>query len=143
MKQEPPGRSTNSTAGPLPTASRSRSPSASVPHPSFETGVSAPSIPVIAMTAVASACATAAWDTITPCSSLIIFFEVRLHPAFFAHAANEPLVERIRRIHAAVTQQMIHGDDFADHGQILARVQRDGHERELDVEQRGALLIES
>src|SRR5882762_9374621 len=63
VKHEPPGRSTKSTAGPGPTASRSRSPSSAVPQPSLEIGVSTPSMPVIAVTASTMAFATAACET--------------------------------------------------------------------------------
>ena len=38
---------------------------------------------------------------------------------------------------------MRHRDDFANHREVLARIERHRHERQLDVEQLGALLIES
>src|SRR6267142_63388 len=143
VKHEPPGRSTKSTAGPPPAASRSRSPSSAVPQPSLEIGVSAPSMPVIAVTASTIAFATAACDTMTPRSSLIIFLEVTLHPALLPHAPNQALVARVRRVHTAVAQQVSHRDDFADHGQILPRIERHCHEWQLDIEQLRALLIEA
>src|SRR6185503_4965917 len=143
VRHDPPGRSTNNTAGRSPTARRSRSPSASLSHPSLLIGTSAPSIPVMTVTAETSAWAIAAWDTITPRSgSLIVLLEVLLHRAFFAHAADQPFVEVLRRIDAAVAQQVVHRDHLTDHGQVLAGVQRDRDERQLGVEQLGFLQIE-
>src|SRR6267378_2382999 len=144
VRQEPPGRSTNSTAGCDPAAWRSRSPSASLSQPSLLTGTSAPSIPVMVATAETSAWATPEWDTITPRSgSLIVFLEVLLRRPFFAHAADQPVVEGVRRIDAAIAQQVVHREHFADHRQVLAGVQRHGKERQLDVEQLGFLTVES
>src|ERR1051325_2989211 len=141
-QHEPPRKPTQRHAGPCPTASRNRSPSASVPQPSFETGVSTPSMPVIAVTAATSACATAACDTMTPRSSLIVFLEVLLRPALVAHPANQPLVEPVGGSDAAVAEEMVRGDPFADNRQILPGVQRHRHERQRHVEQLGLLLIE-
>src|SRR5713226_4968495 len=107
VRQDPPGRSTNSTAGPLPTACVSRSASASVPHPSLDTGVNAPSIPVMTVTALTRACATAACDTMTPRNgeeSLIIFLQILLHLSLLPHAPNQPFIERVRRVDSAVAQ---------------------------------------
>src|SRR5258705_214958 len=144
VRQEPPGRSTNNTAGRSPTACRSRSPSASLSHPSLLTGTRAPSIPVMSVTAETSAWATPEWETITPRSgSLIVLLEVLLQLTLFTHAADQPVVERVRRIDAAVAQQVIHRDHFADHRQVLARVQRNRDEGHLDVEDIGFLKVEA
>src|SRR5882757_5299455 len=144
VKQEPPGRSTNSTAGPSPTAARSRSVRSSVPQPSFETGVRTSSSPVIVLTAVTRASATAAWETITPRSGvlLIVFLEIVLHLALVAHTPDEPLVEGGRGVHAGVAQQVIHRDDFANDREVLAGVERHRHQRQRHVEQLRVLLIE-
>src|SRR6266699_4030763 len=143
VRHEPPGRSTNNTAGRSPTAWRSRSPSASLSHPSLLIGTSAPSMPVMSVTAETSAWATPEWDTITPRSgSLIIFLEVFLQIPLLAHAPDQPVVERMRRIDTAVAQQVVHRDHFADHRQVLPGVQGHRHERQLDVEQVGLLEIE-
>src|SRR6185503_12392977 len=105
--QDPPGKSTNSTAGPSPTASRRRSASCSVPQPSLDTAVRALSMPVMARTATTNASATAAWETMMPRSSLIVFLEVLLRVALLPHAFDQTLVERGGRVDAAVAQQMI------------------------------------
>src|SRR6267378_3672739 len=130
VRQEPPGKSTNSTAGCDPAAWRSRSPSASLSQPSLLTGT--------------SAWAMAEWDTMTPRSgSLIVFLEVLLRGAFFAHAPDQAVVEDMRRIHAAVAQQVVHGQHFADHRQVLAGIQGHREQRQLDVEELGFLTVES
>src|SRR5260221_13883220 len=95
-------------------------------------------------TAETSAWATPECDTITPRNgSLIVFLEVFLRRPLFAHAADQPVVERMRGIHAAVAQQVIHGDDFTDHRQVLSRVQGHGDERQIDVEELGLLQVEA
>src|SRR6266850_6217171 len=123
VRHEPPGKSTNSTAGRAPAAWRSRSPSASLSQPSLLTGTRAPSIPVMVATAETSAWATPEWDTMTPRSgSLIVFLEVLLRRPLLTHAADQPIVEGVRRIDAAVTQQVVHREHFADHCEILPGV---------------------
>src|SRR6185503_19243253 len=108
VRQDPPGRSTNSTAGCSATAWRKRSPSASLSHPSLLTGTSAPATPVMVETADARACASPECDTMTPRSgSLIVFLEVFLRLPLVAHALDQPVVEGVRRIHAAVAQQVV------------------------------------
>src|SRR5216110_1007385 len=136
VKQDPPGRSTNSTAGWPPIAAVSRAVSAPESQPSLLTETRASSTPVIAATADFSACATAAWDTITPRSgSLIVLLEVLLELAPLRHPLEEALVEVLRRIHAAVAQQVVHRHHLTDYGEILSRVERHGHQRQRDVEQ--------
>src|SRR5712692_1540277 len=131
VRQEPPGRSTKITAGPFPTAAVSRADSAPESQPSLLTGTSALRTPAIAATADTSASATAACDTITPRSgSLIIFLEIRLQLPLLGHAPDQAVVERLRRVYAAVAQQVRHRHDLADHRQVLARVERHRHERQ-------------
>src|SRR5256885_1513254 len=126
VKQDPPGRSTNSTAGWPAIAAVSRAVSAPESQPSLLTETRASSTPVIAATADFSACATAACDTITPRSgSLIVLLEVLLQLAPFRHTLEEALVEVLRRIHAAVAQQVVHRHHLTDYGEILSRVERD------------------
>jgi len=76
-----------------------------VSQPSFDTGTSASLTPVIAATAETRAWARAAWETITPRNgSLIVFLEIFLELAALGETLEQPVVERPRRIHAAVAQ---------------------------------------
>src|SRR2546425_7733494 len=144
VRQEPPGRSTNSTAGRPPIASASRVVSAPESQPSLLTGTSASPIPVMAATAARSAWATAACDTITPRSgSLIVLLEVLLELALLGHAADEALVEGLGRVHAAVAQQMVHGHHLADHREVLARVERHGDERQRHFQHLRLLALDA
>src|SRR5207247_5776829 len=129
VRHEPPGRSTNRRVGLLSIACVRRSARAPVSQPSFETGTSASRTPVIVVTAETRAWATAACETITPRSgSLIVFLEVFLELAALGEALEQPVVERPRRIHAAVAQQVVHRDDLTDHRQVLPRVEWYGDE---------------
>src|SRR5579884_365198 len=86
VRHDPPGRSTNSTAGRPPIARASRSVSAPVSQPSFDTA--------------SSASATPACDTTTPrTGSLIVLFEVLLQRPALGQPLEQPLVERARRVH--------------------------------------------
>src|SRR4029077_1406605 len=143
VRHEPPGRSTNSTAGLVPIACVRRSASAPVSQPSFDTGMSASFTPVIAATAASSACATAACDTITPRrGSLIVLLEIFLQLAALRHPLEQTVVERAGRIHAAVAEQVVHRDDLADHREVLAGVQRDRDHREGHVEHARRLAVD-
>src|SRR5207237_9207836 len=94
VRHGPPGRSTTRTPGLPASACVRRSASAPVSHPSFDTGTSASSTPVIAATAASSAWATAACDTITPRNgSLIVLLEVLLQLAALREALEQPVVE--------------------------------------------------
>src|SRR5207249_12284565 len=105
---EPPGRSTNRTACLLSIAWLRRSARAPESQPSFDTGTSASRTPVIAATAASRACATAAWETITPRSgSLIVFLEILLELTALGEPLEQPILECPRRIHGAVAQQVI------------------------------------
>src|SRR2546422_6098081 len=131
VRHEPPGRSTNSTAGRPPIARMRRSVSAPESQPSFDTGTSASLTPVCSSDLASSAWATAACVTITPRSgSLIVFLEVLLQLASLRHALQQALVELPRRVDAAVALQMVHRHHLADHGEILARVERHGDRSE-------------
>src|SRR5439155_807420 len=109
VRQEPPGRSTNSTAGCSAIAAVTRAVNAPESQPSLLTGTRASSTPVIAATAAFNACATAACETITPRSgSLIVLLEVLLQLALLRHPLEQPLVEMLRRVLAAVAHQVAH-----------------------------------
>src|SRR2546423_13743735 len=143
LGQEPPGRSSNRTAGWLSIARVRRSASAPVSHPSFDTGTSASFTPVIAATAASSAWATAACDTITPRKgSLIVLLEILLQLAALGEPLEQPVVERAGRVHATVAQQVVHGHDLADHGQVLAGVERHRDHREGYVEHPRRLAVD-
>src|SRR5262245_28993742 len=143
VRHEPPGRSMNSTAGLSATAAERLRNSASRSQPALLTGTSASAIPAIDCTAATSAAATSAWETMTPRNGLlIVLFEIRLQLPPLRHVADQALVQALRRINAAVAQQVRHGDDFADHREILARIQRDGDAGNGDLENVRGLAIE-
>src|SRR5260370_36844595 len=93
------------------------------------------------VTAATSACARAAWETITPRSSLIVLLEVLLDVGARAHPLEEPLVERPRRVHARVAQQVVHRDDFADDGEVLPRAEVAVDQRHWNLQQLLVLAI--
>src|SRR5260370_39441656 len=95
------------------------------------------------VTAATSACARAAWETITPRSSLIVLLEVLLDVGARADPLEELLVERRRRVHARVAQQLVQRDDFAADGDVLPRVEGDGDQRHWNLQQRRLLAIEA
>src|SRR5205809_3485423 len=138
MRHDPPGRSTNSTAGFPPIAAVSRSVRARPSHPSLLTGTRASSTPAMAATAVTRDCATAACDTTIPRSgSLIVFLEILFHLGPLAHGADQPLVARRGRVHAAVADQVVHRDDPAARGEALPRVAGLRDVGQVHVEQDG------
>src|SRR5260370_10130479 len=93
------------------------------------------------VTAATSGRARAAWETISPRSSLIVLLEVLLDVGARAHPLEEPLVERPRRVHACVAQQVIHRHDFADDGEVLPRVEGDGDQWNWNLQPRRLLPI--
>src|SRR5690349_17350443 len=110
-RQEPPGRSTNSTAGRPPTAVSIRSTSALGSHPSLLTDCRASATPEIVRTAPTSAAASSACDTMTPtvpaaAVSLIVLFEILPDLRPLLHLPDQPLVELAGDVHAAVAQQV-------------------------------------
>src|SRR5438094_1430336 len=120
----------------------SRSVSAPLSHPSFETGTRASFTPVIAPTAVSNACATAACDTITPRrGSLIVLFEILLQLAAVGEAFDQTVVEGARRVHPAIAEQVIHRHDLTDYGEVLARVEGHRDERQRHVEDLRGLAV--
>src|SRR4051812_10625522 len=74
---------------------------------------------------------------------LIVFLQVAPHFARRAHLLLKALVEALRRIDAAVFEQMIQSDDFGDDGNVLSRVERNADLGNLDVEDGRRLAIES
>src|SRR5213592_591155 len=144
VRHEPPGRSTNRTAGLSPIARARRAARAPESHPSLLTATSASLTPVIAATADNSACATAACETITPrVGSLIVFLEILQHFAALGHAVEQPLVELPRGVDAAVAQQMVHRHDLADHRQVLAGVERHRDQGQRHVQEPGRLAVQA
>src|SRR5207249_7880273 len=136
VRHEPPGRSTNSTAGFPPIAAVRRSARARSSQPSLLTGNNASSTPAIAATAATRDWATAEWDTTMPRSgSLIVFLEILFHFGPLPHGADQALVEGLGRVHTAVAEQVVHRHDLADHGEVLARVQGHHDDRQAHVEQ--------
>src|SRR5215203_496316 len=85
--------------------------------------------PVICPTADTRPAAKSPWPAMSAraspaaSDSLIVFHQVLPNVGCLAHASDEPFVERLGRVHAAVTQEMIHRDDFGDHGDVLPGVQ--------------------
>src|SRR5207247_5660293 len=121
-----------------------RSASAPVSQPSFDTGTSASFTPVIAATAASRAWATAACETMTPRrGSLIVFLEVFLQLAALGKSLEEPVVERACRIHSAVAQQVVHRHDLAHDREVLARIERHGHERQRHLDEARRLAGEA
>src|SRR5690349_21090173 len=144
VRHDPPGRSTKSTAGRPSMARMSRSVSAPVSHPSFETGTRASFTPVIAATAVSNACATAACDTITPRrGSLIVLLEILLQLAAVGKALDQTVVEGACRVHPAIAEQVIHRHDLTDYGEVLARVEGHRDERQRHVEDLRGLPVDA
>src|SRR5512144_2276437 len=100
--------------------------------------------PVICCTADTSPAANSPWPATmargrmisvgSSVSLLIVFPKIHQDIRWFAHLTHEPLVESFGGIDSAVLQQMIQRDHFRDHRDVLSRIQRDAHLRELDVE---------
>src|SRR4051812_46605663 len=66
-------------------------------------------------------------------SLLIVFLKVLLQVGTTAHLSHEPFIEALGGIDAAVLEQVVHGDDFGDHGDVLSRVERHAHHRDADI----------
>src|SRR5437868_2363849 len=115
-RQLPPGRSTNTTAGASPMASRSRAARRPLSHPSLLIGTSWPASPVIWRTASTRAAASAACETTTPLRPLfIIFGEILPELALLRHPLDQALVQPLGRIHPVPAQQIIQRHHFGDH----------------------------
>src|SRR2546428_534221 len=129
-----------STAGESPTASASMRNSASRSQPSLLTGTKASLTPVMFSTAAISALATAAWETITARSGLLIVpLQVLLQLPRLSHALEQALVEPLGRVHAAVAQQVIHRHHL-EHAFALADPGA-AHEQEADAEHVGERAV--
>src|SRR5688500_3385195 len=74
--------------------------------------------------------------------SLIVFLKVLPHFGRSAHFRDQALVEPLRRIDAAVLEQMIHRDHFADDRDVLARIQQHANLGQLDIENLRRLAVE-
>src|SRR5215204_2587259 len=125
-EQDPLAKSTNTTAALPRRAVSTRSSSVSRSQPVFETGTSAPGIPLICSAACTSAAAREPWQTTTPSSSsLIILLEVLSHSTLLLHALDQAGVEGRGDIHPRVAQQVHHGHDLGHDGDVLAWIE--GH----------------
>src|SRR5438094_8038748 len=132
-----------STAGESLTASASMRNSASRSQPSLLTGTKASLTPVMFSTAAISALATAAWETITPRSGLLIVpLQVLLKLPRLSHALEQALVEPLGRVHAAVAQQVMHRHHLADYREVLPGVERHRDDRHGHLEDVGPLLVQ-
>src|SRR4051812_2916448 len=112
----------------------------------LESGTNASPRPVICPTADTIPAAKSPWPATSAraadSGSLNVFDQVLPNVNGFAHPADEALVERLGRIHAAVAQEMVHRDDFSDHGDVFPGVQEHLDLRQLDAEDRRRLGIE-
>src|SRR3954462_3754026 len=114
-EQEPLARSTNTTAGRPRRAASTRSSSVSRSQPVFDTGTSAPGIPLICSAACTSAPAREPWQTTTPSSSsLIVLLEVLPDSALLLHSLDQAGVEGRGDVHPGIAQQLHHGHDLGD-----------------------------
>src|SRR5690606_23547797 len=94
--------------------------------------------PAIWRTASTRPWASSPWATMIPMvsrRSFIVFLEVLLHGP---HRLLEPAVEQLRRVHARVLQELVHGHDLGDDRDVLPRVQRNPdlghlHPEDLDL----------
>src|SRR5689334_22442413 len=143
VRQEPPGRSTNTTAGPAPMASPIRALRDPPSQPSLLTGTRAPATPEMCSAAVTRDCASPACETTTPRrGSLIVFLEIRADVPPLPHGPHQPVVEFLGGVYAAIPQKVVHGHHLTDNRQILAGVQGHRHEGQRNAQQRGFLAVE-
>src|SRR5947208_915085 len=84
-----------------------------------------------------------AWSAEGVGSLLIVFRKISQDVGGLTHLAHQPLVKSLGRIDAAVLQQVVEGDDFGDHGDVLPWIERDANLRELDVEDRRRHRVEA
>src|SRR5690606_39354966 len=99
--------------------------------------------PVTAATALVRPDASSPWAATTArtsgvsavsAGSLMVLLQVAANVNRLLHAGNQAIVECMSRIHARVLQEMIHRDHLGYHGDVLARVERHGDERDIDTE---------
>src|SRR6185503_7558445 len=139
-EQEPLARSTNTTAGMPRRAASTRSSSVSRSHPVFDTGTSAPEIPLICSAACTSAPAREAWQTTPPSSSsLIVLLEVLPDSTLLLHSLDQAGIESRGDIHSRVAQQVHHGHDLGDDRDVLSGIERDHNPGNRHI-QNGGLL---
>src|SRR5439155_23579473 len=74
---------------------------------------------------------------------LIILLQVPSNLGSGAHRLEQPLVEALCRIDAAVLQQMIHRDHFGDNRNVLSGIQGHGDLRERYVENRRPFAVQA
>src|SRR5690349_17384056 len=103
------------------------------PCPSLDTAASASSsAPAICRTAAVSPTASDECASTSPRTGLlIVLLEVLGQPL---HVAPQALIEQGRRVDTRILQEMVHRDDFRDHGNVLPRVQGHNDPRHLHAE---------
>src|SRR5258708_4444682 len=75
--------------------------------------------------------------------SFIVFTEIAADGRLVAHLSDERLVEPLGRVDTAPLQQMMHRDDFGDHGDVLAGIEMNGNARNGDTENVRVLVVQS
>src|SRR5688572_9901182 len=113
------------------TCARTDAAMASGERPRLLNGVNtSASAPVIWRTASTSPSAMDPCASTIPrtADSLIILLQVLLERP---HVLHEALVEQLGRIGTRILEQMVHGHDFGQHGQVFPCVQRDDYFRKL------------
>src|SRR5687768_15210170 len=108
-------------------------------------------MPVICCTADGSPAPKSPWPTTIPpafccpAESFMVFLQVLadvLRGSGF-HLPDESRVENLGCVHPGISQQMVERDDFRDHRDVLSRVQKDGDLRQLDLENRRCLDVQT
>src|SRR5687768_10883791 len=128
------------------------------PIPAFVIPTNMPPCPAICAAAEMSPSANAPWPATMavgaagspgssgapspPAELLIVLLQVLAHVRRLAHAPHQPLVERVRGVHPAVAQQVVHRDHLGDHRDVLSRVERHADLRERDAEDLRRLAVE-
>src|SRR6185503_8175888 len=81
---------------------------------------------------------------LSPAFSFMIFLQILANVVCRRrfHATDQPLVEGFRGVYAGIAEEMVHGDDFRDHGDVLPRIEEHCHLRQLDVQNGGRLHVE-
>src|SRR5215831_15642706 len=76
-------------------------------------------------------------------SLLIVLLQICRHVQRSTRLAHQPLVESLRRVDAAVPEEMVHRDDFRDNRDVLARIERHANLGQLDVENRRGFGVQA
>src|ERR1700694_3643887 len=74
-------------------------------------------------------------------SPLIVFSQVFAALRRPPHLRDQTLVEALGGVDPAVAQQQVKGNDFREHGDVLAGVQRHLDLRDIDAENGGGLEV--